>query len=395
MSVLFTTNKEMYDANSDPAVRVFVNQGGTSSGKTYCIVQRLIQLSYDDAGSVTTIAGQDLPNLKVGAMRDMQNIIGGNKLLTREWSENKSDHIFRNKQTGSIIEFRSYENEQDAKSGKRDYLFVNEANGISWEVYWQLQIRTRKQVWIDYNPTTRFWAHDKLIGHDGVKLIISDHRFNHFLSASDHLRIESIADPELFKVYARGRTGKLSGLIIRDWQTCDALPPLSECKMRCFGLDFGFTNDPTALEEVRLAHGELWVHEHIYETGLTNPAIADRAKRAGVTGRDLIIADCAEAKSIAELRNAGMWVVPSTKGVDSVKVGLDILRRYKLHITSSSRGILDEVRRYRWKKDKDGNDTNVPIDAYNHAIDAIRYVALAKLAVNNRGGGGRPHVIEA
>lgn len=388
----FQVNEEIYQANSAEGVRVFVNQGGTSSGKTYCIMQRLIVIADSAPNLVITVAGQDLPNLKVGALRDMRTIIAGSPILAKEWEENKTDHYFT-ANNGSVIEFRSYENEQDAKSGKRDYLFVNEANGVPYEVYWQLQIRTFRQVFIDYNPTARFWVHDKVIGREGVRLIITDHRHNHFLSEADHHRIESISDPELWKVYARGKTGKLTGLIIRDWQTCDTMPPLQECKMRCFGLDFGFTNDPTALEEVRLAHGELYIREHIYETGLTNADIVKRCKAAGITRNDLIIADCAEPKSIQEMRAGGLWVVPSPKGADSITTGLDILRRYKWNITADARGLIDNVKRYRWAKDRDGNDTNKPIDNFNHGIDAVRYVALYKLGITGRRGSGKPSVI--
>ena len=154
--------------------------------------------------------------------------------------------------------------------------------------------------------------------------------------------------------------------------------------MSARGLDFGFSNDPSALEHVVEAHGDRWVDEEIYSTGLTNPMIAERAKGEGITSQQVIIADCAEPKSIAELKALGLWVSASPKGADSIISGLDILRRYRIHVTRRSRGILANMRSYKWGKDRDGNMTNKPEDANNHGIDAIRYVALAKLAVRQK-----------
>ena len=129
-----------------------------------------------------------------------------------------------------------------------------------------------------------------------------------------------------------------------------------------------------------MAHGELWIDEKIYSTGLTNPDIASRAKEQGLTGQQQIVADCAEPKSIRELQGFGLWVTPSPKGADSIVSGIDILKRYKIHVTRHSLGILSNLRAYKWSKDKDGNTTNKPEDKNNHGIDAIRYVGLAKLA---------------
>ena len=169
---IFEVNDELYQANDDPNYRVFVNQGGTSSGKTYCLMQLLIGKSIEKPGSIITVCGQDLPNLKVGALRDTQTIIQRSDVLQRWFAENKTDHYFRGA-NGSIIKFKSYATPQDAKNGKRDYLFCNEANGITFEIYWQLQIRTRKQVFLDYNPNARFWVHDQLIGRKDTKHTIS------------------------------------------------------------------------------------------------------------------------------------------------------------------------------------------------------------------------------
>lgn len=370
----------LFVANKEAKQRTIVNQGGTSSGKTYSLMQVLFLIGIEEPRSVITVVGQDVPNLKKGAYRDAKTILAGSELLSAWWPDiNEGERLIKC-QNGSLIEFTSYKDAQDAKSGKRDYLFVNEANGISYDVYWQLAIRTRKRIFIDYNPTARFWVHDNILGRDGVKLIISDHRKNHFLTAEEHDRIEHIEDDELWKVYARGLTGMIQGLVLTNWDIVDMLPPREEWKMSCYGLDFGFTNDPSALEHVIMAHGELWIDERIYSTGLTNPDIANRAKDGGIGSGDQIVADCAEPKSIRELQAHGLWVTASPKGQDSIVSGLDILKRYRIHVTRRSTGIISNMRAYKWANDRDGNMTNKPEDRNNHGIDAIRYVALLKLA---------------
>ena len=379
--VLFKVNKRLYDENCDPQARVLVNQGGTSSGKTYCIMQRLISIAVNEPSCIITVAGQDLPNLKVGAMRDTEGIMAGSDWLQEFFSWNKSESTLRGL-NGSLIEFKSYDSEQDAKNGKRDYLFVNEANGIPYGIYWQLSIRTRKQVFIDYNPSARFWVHEQVLGADGVKLIISDHRGNMFLTDEEHRRIEGISDPELHRVYARGRTGSISGLVFPHFNIVDSMPPQDGWKMSAFGLDFGFSCDPTALEHVVLAHGELWIDELLYSTDMTNPDIAKAMGDNGVRAQDEVVADCAEPKSIRELNNLGMrGVKPCVKGADSIKNGIDILKRYTLNVTRRSTGLRKELLAYKWKQDRDGNMTGQPVDSFNHAIDAVRYVALDRLKV--------------
>ena len=375
--------------NIEEKSRIVVNQGGTSSGKTYSIMQALFVLGMREKKVIITVVGQDVPNLKKGAYRDAKAILDSSEKLRERWqSINEGDRLIKG-DNGSIIEFSSFKDAQDAKSGKRDYLFINEANGISYEIYWQLAIRTRKKVFIDYNPTARFWVHDELIGRQGVRLIISNHEHNRFLSNEEHDRIEGIEDEELWKVYARGLTGKIAGLVLTNWDIVDILPPMDEWKMSCRGLDFGFVNDETALEHVVLAHGDLWIEEEIYSTGLTNPDIAQRAKNEGVGSSDQIIADCAEPKSIRELQAQGLWVTASPKGQDSIVSGLDILKRYRIHVTRRSMGIIANLRSYQWGKDRDGNMTNKPEDKNNHGIDAIRYVALAKLAEHREARGVR------
>jgi len=362
---------------------VVINQGGTNSGKTYSIVQNLFCLACENPKQVITVVGQDIPNLKAGALRDALSIWASSEQLTANVkSYNKSEHIFEFTNR-SIIEFRSYDDAQDAKSGKRDYLFVNEANGVPWSVYQELALRTRKKIYIDYNPNSGFWVHDNLLGRDGVQLIISDHRHNPFMEQTVRDKIEGLknTDIALWKVYARGLTGKVTGLILNNWYLCDAIPPAA--KLIAVGLDFGFTNDETGCIEVYRQNGELWINELLYETGLTNPDIAKRLTNAGLSKNTEIIADSAEPKSIEELRRLGWHIIPAKKGADSVKLSIDILKRYKLNITRNSINLRNELARYKWKEGRSGKMINQPVDQWNHLIDPLRYIALNKLKISN------------
>ena len=360
----------LYQANREATEKVVINQGGTSSGKTYAIMQLLFTKAIEEPRSIITIVGQDIPNLKKGAYRDAKTIFYGSRDLQLWFGKpNESDRVFTCI-NGSIIEFTSYDGEQDAKSGKRDYLFINEANGITYEVFQQLYWRTRKTTYIDYNPNARFWVHDKLIGRKGYKLIISDHRHNPFLSPEDHEKIEAISDPDLWKVYARGLTGKAKGVIYKKWQIVDEMPSL--CKRRFGAIDFGFTNDPTAILDIRLSDGELWIDLISYDVEMDNPKIVDVIKSAGMA-KIHFIADSAEPKSISELKKLGLSVEGADKGPDSIKNGISAVKRYKLNVTRRSKFLITELERYRWAVDGAGNPLNVPIDKFNHALDALRY----------------------
>ena len=364
---------------------IVVHQGGTWSGKTYGIMQALF--SYAVSGNyIITVCGQDIPNLKRGALRDAQTIVESSPILKQLIaSYNASDRIYKF-HSGSIIEFVSYSNEQDARNGKRDFLFINECNGIVWNIAEQLINRTRIRSFLDYNPSAPFWAHEKLIqtkrfGNKSVQFVRSWHIHNTFLTVEQHEHIEKRAseDAEWGRVYGRGNTGKVEGLVFRNWDTVDEMPEASE--LIGYGMDFGYTNDPTAVVEVRRMNNELYVDLKVYEQGLTNPDIATRLKSFGITRG--VIADSAEPKSIAEIRTHGVWCEPAEKGKDSISNGIDILKRYKLHITSRSGGLIKELNGYKWKEDRlTGAKLSEPADRQqDHAIDALRYLALNKLIV--------------
>ena len=374
----------LYRQNFNSTSDIVVNQGGTSSGKTYAILQVLFAKAISET-CIITVVGQDIPNLKVGALRDAIDIHNGDDAIKQQVVfYNRSDRVF-SFMNGSIMEFNSYDNDQDAKSGKRDYLFVNEANGIQYNIYEQLSLRTRKQVYIDYNPDTSFWVHDKIIPLPNTELIISDHRHNPFLSDKIRDKIEGLKfkDLDLWKVYARGITGRIEGLIFKKWYILNE--DFSNKNLIGYGIDFGFTNDPTTLLEVRIQDGELYVKELIYETGLTNQDISSKMEALGVSKSALIVADSAEPKSIEELRRLRWTIDGVKKGKDSVMFGINLLKGYAINVHASSVNLIKELEQYKWKVNKNGDSLNVPIDEYNHAIDALRYLIMHKFSKKGYG----------
>jgi phage terminase large subunit len=375
---MFFKASPVFDRNYASAKPTVVNQGGTASGKTVSILQVLFVLLAAGANLVGTVVGQDIPNLKKGAIRDAQNIVRSSEgLQTHLKGYNKSDRIYEYR-NGSIMEFTSYDDFQDAKSGKRDFLFINEANGIDKPIVDELMLRTRIRTFIDYNPNAEFWAHD-LHGQPDVEVIISDHRHNPFLSPAEHAKIEALKtkDLELWRVYARGMTGRIEGLVLTKWSLCEEIP--AGAKFLGRGMDFGFTNDPTTAIDVYLQNGELWLDEVLYQEGLTNNDIDKQLLVEDPASHRLrMIADSAEPKSIEELRRLGYSRIEGAmKGPDSVRNGIDILKRYHLNVTRRSTHLRKELANYKWRIDrKTGKTTNEPVDAFNHCIDPVRYVAL-------------------
>lgn len=376
---MFKTS-ELYDVNLEAKEDIIVNQGGSSSGKTYSILQVLFTKLISEDNIVITVVGESIPNLKAGALRDALDIYNNSETLKKLVPDyNRTDRVFTSTK-GSIMEFKSYETPQGAKSGKRDYLFLNEAQGTSYEIFNELHIRTKKQTFIDYNPNAEFWVHEKVLPDAtyNARLIISDHRHNPFVPQKIREKIEALRwkDMELFKVYGRGMTGKIEGLVFRNFDIVDEIPYGAE--LLAIGMDFGFTQDPTTVIKVFRFNGELFIDELIYETGLTNSDIIKRLTQLGVGKHMPIVADSAEPKSIADIERAGFRIEGADKGQDSVRNSIDTLKQFKLNITRTSVNTIKEFRSYKWLDNK----PNTPIDAFNHSIDAIRYVALNRINKN-------------
>lgn len=388
----------VFHANYLSTADVVINQGGTDSGKTIAILQCLCMFAVFTKppvqDPVISVVNKSVPDSKKGAYRTFEGIYASNKFLQSQVIDwNSSDRVITFK-NGWIMEFIGAIDVQSAKQGKRQYLFVNEANGIDWEIFWQYSKRTRVRTFIDYNPSEPFWAHDKLIGttragndlNADVQLIISDHRHNPFLSDRDHEKTENIRDPELHKVYARGKTGKLIGLIFPNWKMCTTKEFLAIDKKGYGVLDFGYTNDPTAANwcKADLKKKHLYVHELCYKPGVSMPDIKRLFYGCGFSEETPVYCDY-DFEAVRQLRKddavlrkefkkGTLMAIMAKKGPGSVKAGIHLLNKeWQVFFTETSENIDFERKRYMWELDPvTKKPTNEPVDQFNHHMDAIR-----------------------
>jgi phage terminase large subunit len=390
---LFKENLERYWDPKRPALgqaNCVVNQGGTDSSKTYTMIQLFSYIgSYFPVPSngdipLMTVLNESIPNSKKGPYRIFEQLYSTNEYLRDsvvKWDRGSRTIHF---DTGWILEFISAPNEQQAKQGKRQYLFVNEAQAIPWLVFWQMCKKTRICTYIDYNPTAPFWAHDELISKPHpeanelgvrVRLIISDHRHNPFLSKEDHARTEGIKDKELFRVYARGLTGNMSGIIYPNWKMI-ADSEFPDHGVRYGAVDFGYTNDPTAGVLIRKIKRDIYVKELCYETGLPDRYVRDLYRKECNFSNETPVYCERDLATIREFRLMGLMAYAAEKG--NVTRGIHVMKKeYNFYYTSSSKNLHEELKRYQWMTDPDtGKATNEPIDAHNHLLDAIRYGVL-------------------
>ena len=360
------------DALASGKYRILANKGGTRSTKTWSLLQLMLIIATSQKVLVS-IVSESMPHLRKGALRDMDNILDNAHLVEdRHYTRNRTENIitFPN---GGMIEFFSADSYTKVHGAQRDYLFINECNNIEWEIYRQLAIRTSKVIFLDWNPRSAFWWDERLEGRDDTILIKSTYLDNPFLTASQIAEIESnINDANWWKVYGLGETGSVEGLIYTNWAIVQELPQTYKKEFYC--IDFGFTNDPTAILRVRLSGGELWVDEIAYQSGMLNQDIVATLQKAGVPRNAAIVCDSAEQKSIAEINNLGGYrAVPVAKGRGSVVAGITAVQAYKLNVTQRSLGTIDELRNYSWRRDMNNAYINEPVDKYNHSLDALRY----------------------
>lgn len=369
---------------------VVVNKGGTRSGKTWSLLQLCYNLIIKKQGILVSVVGETMPFLKRGAMRDFRTMLGS------EWHDdwwNASDKVYTIPTTNSSLEFFSADNEGKVHGSARDVLFINECYFVDWEIYRQLAVRTRKRILLDYNPRSRFWVDEHLIGKDGVALIHSTYKDNPHLTPMQIAMIESNkGDENWWRVYGRGETGSVEGLIYTNWAIVDAMPENYKKEFYC--IDFGFTNDPTAILRVRLSGGELWVQELAYRTGMLNQDIVKCLQDNHVARGAMIVCDSAEQKSIAEINNLGGYrAVPVAKGRGSIVAGITAVQAYKVNVMQEALGTIDELRNYSWLRDgTSGSYINTPIDRYNHALDALRYGVTTFLQAVRSYTTPRPHI---
>ena len=371
----------VFQKNYNSSRRFVVNQGSTRSSKTYSILQVLIlKALQSEVPLVISIVRKTLPALKKSVLRDFIGILESMNLYNPE-NHNKSDNTYE--LNGTLIEFFSIDNAIKYRGSKRNVLFINEANELSYEDVFQLQVRTTDQIFLDFNPSdNQSWIYDLVDQRpDEVDFIKSTYLDNTFLEQSIIDEIEKLkeTDEDYWRIYGLGERGSLRDLVYT-FQEVDQIPT-DRANLIGFGLDFGYSQDPTAVVAVWKENDNLYLEEVIYEKGLTNDNIAKLLKESGVDRLHDIIADSAEPKSIDELRKYGLSVKPAFKGPDSIRNGIDILKRHKLFVTKSSHNLIVELNRYKWKKDSGGNMLNQPVEVWNHALDAVRYIALNLLKV--------------
>ena len=362
--------------------RVRIVQGGTSSSKTFSIIPFLITYAIDNPFSEISIVSESIPHLKRGALKDFQKIM----LMTDNYHDsyfNKSSlkYTFSN---NSYIEFFSVDQPDKLRGARRDILFINECNNIDFESYQQLSVRTKKFIYLDYNPTNEFWVHTELKNDIDSDFVVLTYKDNEALDPAIVREIEKAREKaqtstywaNWWNVYGLGQLGSLKGVVFPNWEQIDTIP--QEAKFLGCGLDFGYSNDPTAMIAVYEYNGKIIADELIYSTSLLNSDIIRLMKQ---DKRLPIWADSAEPKSIEEIRRAGFNIKPVVKGADSINFGISVLQEKDLLVTKHSTNLIKELRNYSWDTDKTGKRLNRPIDDYNHAIDAMRYFAMMGLSI--------------
>lgn len=365
-----------------------VVQGGSSAGKTFSILPILADKAIKNAGIEISVVSETIPHLRRGAMKDFLKVMEmTGRFFPDNWNKSLLTYKFDN---GSYIEFFSADQESKLRGARRNILYINEANNVSFNAYHQMAIRTSSEIWLDFNPVNEFWAHTEVLKEPDSEHIILTYEDNEALPEnviSDfNNAIEKAKDSEHWKnwvnVYVYGLIGRMQGVVFDNWSQVPSIP--DDAKLLGYGLDFGYTNDPTAVVGVYKMNDSYYFDEVLYSKGLTNQDIAKLLINKCRGTR--IYADSAEPKSIEELRRQGLNVIGAEKGKDSIMYGINLMQQKKMYVTKDSLNIIKELRNYTWATDKEGEDLNKPIDAYNHSIDAIRYMLISMNKFNGNYG---------
>ena len=358
--------------------RIKVIQGGTSASKTFSILAILIDKAIKNPNLEISVVSETIPHLRRGCLKDFLAIMKNTgRYIPQNYNKTLLKYTFTN---GSYIEFFSCDSEEKLRGARRNILYCNEATGIYYDAYLQLEMRTDGEIYIDFNPTSRFWAHTEVLTQPNAELLILTYKDNEALSPEIVKSLEMNREKgktstyweNWWRVYGLGEIGQVEGTIYTDFEVIDTIP--EDARLLGWGLDFGFSNDPAALIGLYKYNDDIIVDEVIYQTGLLNTDLSNLMKTYGVLGE--IYADSAEPKSIHELKRLGHKVRAVEKGKDSVNYGIQILQQKHMLVTRRSSNLLDEFSKYMWKKLKDGGYDTTPIDAFNHACDALRYVAM-------------------
>jgi phage terminase large subunit len=365
--------------------RIKIVQGGTSASKTYSILAVLIDKALRKDGLEISIVAESIPHLRRGALKDFIKILKWtNRFYDQQLNKSLLTYQFKN---GSVVEFFSADDASKLRGARRDILYINECNNVTFESYNELAIRTKREVYLDFNPANEFWVHKELKDEPDTDFIILTYKDNEALDESIVAQIEKNRDKAAtssywanwWRVYGLGEVGSLEGVVFNNWKEIDTIP--KEAKLIGIGLDFGYTNDPTAAIEIYNYNGTRIINELVYRTGMVNSDIA-KILPSGV----IIYADSSEPKSIEEIRRQGKTIKGVTKGADSINYGIDVMQRQDYLVTKQSTNLIKELRSYCWDTDKQGQRMRKPIDHYNHAIDALRYHEMEALGLKSNYG---------
>jgi phage terminase large subunit len=364
--------------------RVRIVRGGTSSSKTFSIIPMLITYAVQKENTEISVVSESIPHLRRGAIRDFLKIMQMVGMYDpNKWNKSSLTYTFSN---NSFIEFFSADQPDKLRGARRDVLFINECNNVDWESYYQLAIRTRKFIYLDYNPVTEFWVDTELIGDEDSEMIILTYKDNEALDPSIVAEIEKAREKgetssywaNWFRVYGLGQIGNLEGVIFSNYQLIDTIP--SDARLLGCGVDFGYSVDPTAIVEVYQYNDQRIIKEICYRTGMLNSDIA-KVLPKGVP----VYADSAEPKSIEEIRRFGISIKGVTKGKDSINYGIQVMQGQNYMITKDSTNLIKELRGYCWDKGKDGKTLPIPVGD-SHLIDSFRYFEMMNLGIKENYG---------
>jgi phage terminase large subunit len=366
----------------DSQSKIVVEQGGTRSGKTYNILLFIIfHYCQTNKGKTITICRKTFPAVRSSVMRDFIDILKTHKKYD-EVNHNKSNSEYT--LDGNLVEFISVDQPQKIRGRKREFLFINEANELDYEDWQQLVFRTTEKIVVDYNPSDEYhWLYDKVLPREDVEFYKTTYLDNKFLDNSIVKEIERLkdTDEQYWQIYGLGEKG-ISKATIFNYAEVPHIP--HDAELISYGADAGYTNDPSTLVSVYKKDYNLYIKEHLYRTMMTTRDLSDHFKQE-VERRSPIYFDAAEPRLIDELRRMGHNIQPSLKGRDSINAGIDLLKRFKIHITSDSNNAIQEFRNYKWLEDRSGKLTNKPIDKNNHIVDAVRYATYSIMSRPNFG----------
>ena len=362
--------------------RIRAVMGGTWASKTISILVWLIDYGWSTENEDITVVAESVPHLDLGAIKDFKNIMVSNGYWNdSSWNETQRIYTFPKKST---IKFVSFDKFGKAHGPRRDILFLNEANNIPYKIADQLITRTRKVIWMDWNPSEEFWFYtDMLPARKDIDQITLTYLDNEALTEAERQEIESHKNNKAWwDVYGLGKLGEITSRIFTGWQRIDEIP--HEARLERRWLDFGYTNDLTAIGDLYYYNGGYIVDEILYQKGLKNKLIADTLLSQSEP-RTLVVADSAEPKSIDEIKYYGVNIVGvsktrgETKNQTFVKWSIGIVQGEKISVTRRSVNILKEYQNYLWLTDKNDKILNVEDPkCANHHMRGIAY-ALCNL----------------